>query len=545
MKHYLVTYALPYANGPLHLGHLMGLTQTDIWVRFQRQQGKTCYFICGDDAHGTPVMIKAAQEGLAPETYAQQIYEEHCASIQLFDISLDNYYTTHSPENEYFSRLIYQRLQQRGDIEARTIEQAFDPQAEMFLPDRYIKGTCPKCNTADQYGDHCEACGASYSPNELLNPRSTLTGSIPELRLTEHYFFRLDHYTDILKRYIHENHLQPEVARKLNEWFDTNLQAWDITRDAPYFGFTIPGHTDKYFYVWLDAPVGYMASFKQFCERQQLDFDAYWKINSEHELYHFIGKDIIYFHGLFWPAMLHGANLRTPSAIYTHGFMTIHGKKMSKSRGTFITGQQFAHALPTEYFRYYLASKSNGHLDDIDFNFEECMARINADLVGKLVNIASRCSKFINTYFENTLSDFNITPELHQYIRKAKSEIMADYQDRNYAKVIRTIMGLADRVNHFIDQAKPWQLIKQADQQEQTHAICSLGIECFRILMVYLKPIVPQLTKKVETLLRIEPLDWESPDYPIFGHEIATFEPLLKRIHPDDIDVISGLLGKE
>lgn len=544
MKHALVTYALPYANGPIHLGHLMGLTLTDIWVRHQRQQGKTCYFVSGDDAHGTPIMIKAEQEGLDPETYAEQIYQEHCASIAAFNINLDNYHTTHSPENEHFSSMIYQRLQQRGDIKARIIEQAYDPKAGMFLPDRYVKGDCPKCGETDQYGDNCEACGATYSPVDLKNARSSLTGATPELKTTEHYFFELQHYTEMLQAYITEEHLQPEVAHKLCEWFQTGLQAWDITRDAPYFGFTIPGHDDKYFYVWLDAPIGYMASFKQLCEQLDLDFDAYWNADSQHELYHFIGKDIIYFHALFWPAMLHGANLRTPTEIFTHGFITINGKKMSKSRGTFITGKQFSDRLPTEYFRYYLASKSNGHLEDVDFNFAEFMTRVNSDLVGKVVNIASRSAKFINKNFNNQLSHDIIAPELLQQLQSEKSSIMADYTDRNFAKAVRTIMTLADQVNQFIDHEKPWQLIKDPGNEARVQAVCTMGIECFRQLILYLKPIMPELEEAVVKFLQIEPLTWNDTENTIFGKTIAVFTPLLNRIQQTDIDALAASIGQ-
>jgi len=514
----------------------MGLTQADIWVRHQRQLGKTCYFISGDDAHGTPVMIKAEQEGLQPEEYVEQILCQHRATVKKFNILLDNYYTTHSPENLALAQQIYLRLQAAGDIESHTIEQAYDPQVEMFLPDRYVTGDCPKCNAAHQYGDNCEHCGATYSPTDLKNPRSTLTGATPELKTTEHYFFQLKHYQKMLCEYINSGHVQAEVAHKLQEWLNNDLIAWDITRDKPYFGINIPGHDDKYFYVWLDAPVGYMASFKQFCARAEIDFDSFWQIDSPHQLYHFIGKDIIYFHALFWPAMLHGADFRTPSGIFTHGFMTINGTKMSKSKGTFITGDQFAAVIPIDCFRYYIASKSNGHLDDIDFNFNEFMTKINADLVGKIVNIASRLAKFINKHFADELSCEILSPELLETIECAKAEIVFAYDERNYAKAIRVIMGLADSVNQFIDQNKPWQLIKQDSQIKEVHNICSLGLECFRRLILYLKPILPELASAVEEFLNIEPLQWKDSNRSIFGGTIQTFKPLLNRIQESDID---------
>lgn len=543
MKQLLVTYALPYANGPLHLGHLMGLIQTDIWVRHQRLSYNICHFVCGDDAHGTPIMIKAAQEGLSPEAYAAHVHQEHRDSIHEFHIAVDEYYTTHSPENAAFARLIYQRLQERGDIESRLIKQAFDPEAKMFLPDRYVKGSCPRCHAEDQYGDHCEQCGATYSPAELHHPRSTLTGAIPELKTTEHYFFRLDHYTDMLRTYIQGEHLQPEVAHKLQEWFVQGLQPWDITRDAPYFGFTIPGHDDKYFYVWLDAPIGYMASFQHFCDRESVDFNAFWQPDSPHELIHFIGKDIIYFHALFWPAMLYGSEFRTPSAIYTHGFITINGQKMSKSRGTFITAKQFHDIFPADYFRYYLGSKMNGHLDDVDFNFEEFMTRINADLVGKVVNIASRCAKFINQHFNHQLSSKVIDPQLLAQLREAKTEIIAAYENRQSAKAVRQIMFFADLVNQFIDQQKPWLLMKELDQADTVQAICTLGLEAFRLLINYLKPILPALAQQVENFLQIEPLTWDTIDKGIFGRSIAVFQPLVQRIQAADLDALRVAIG--
>ena len=540
----LVTYALPYANGPLHLGHLVGLIQTDIWVRTQRLLGNTCYFVCGDDAHGTPIMIKAASEGLTPEAFAEQIFQGRAADLAAFNVDCDNYYTTHSPENEAFASLIYTRLQERGDIEKRTIMQAFDPVEKMFLPDRYVRGDCPRCGASDQYGDNCESCGATYTPTELKNPKSTLSGATPEQKETEHYFFELANHEAMLHEWTRSGHLQQEVTNKLDEWFEHGLHAWDITRDAPYFGFNIPGHTDKYFYVWLDAPIGYMASFKHFCDQTGIaNFDEFWGKDSEHELYHFIGKDIIYFHALFWPAMLKGADFRTPTAVYAHGYMTVNGKKMSKSRGTFITAKQYAEHCQGEYFRYYLAARLNGHLDDLDFSFADFTARVNADLVGKVVNIASRSAKFINKSFDNQISRDNANPALTQDLLAAGEVIIEHLIGRDYARAVREIMALADKVNQYIDHEKPWVLAKETGKEAEVQAVCSVALECFRILVLYLKPILPIFAENVEQFLKIEPLTWASREDNLFGRSIDTFKPLLQRIDPAQLEALAEHLA--
>ncbi len=533
----LVTYALPYANGSIHLGHLVGFIQTDIWARFQKLRGRECHFVCGDDAHGTPVMIKADKEGISPEQFSEKMYQEHKTDLSNFHIDFDNFHTTHSDENHELATLIYQRLAKRGDIERRTIEHAFDPEKKMFLPDRYVKGECPRCGAIDQYGDNCEVCGATYSPMELLNPKSILSGATPELRKTDHFFFKLQDYTDMLKNWTHAGHLQKEVANKLNEWFEQGLRSWDITRDAPYFGFKIPGTEDKYFYVWLDAPVGYMASFKNYCDNNPLiEFEDYWGKDSPNELYHFIGKDIIYFHSLFWPAILHGSSFRTPTGIYAHGFLTINGEKMSKSRGTFISGKTFLEHLPAEYLRYYFAAKLNSHLDDIDFNFEDFKLRVNADLIGKVINIASRCARFINKHFDNQCAK-NCLDELLHKLALDTNTIVADYfENREYARAVRVIMDLADKVNKFIDKEKPWVLIKQEEQADRVQAICTMGLELFRIIMLYLKPILPQLAEKVEDFLQIPPLSWQRLNNSLFGETIGTFKPLLQRIEQQQIE---------
>ncbi|GAB4393569.1 MAG: methionine--tRNA ligase [Gammaproteobacteria bacterium] len=535
-RNILVTSALLYANGPLHLGHLVEAIQTDIWVRFQRLRGHNCYYVGGDDAHGTPIMLKAEQLGISPEQLITDMHQQRLREFAGFHISFDNYYTTHSPENQALAELIFQRLQHKGDIHTRTISQLYDPQKQMFLPDRYVKGQCPRCKAEDQYGDSCENCGATYEPTDLINPRSVVSGATPELKQTEHLFFQLPHYQSMLAEWIKSGHLQEEISNKLQEWFNNGLREWDISRDAPYFGFAIPGHPDKYFYVWLDAPIGYMASFKQFCDKQQLDFDAFWQPASNTELYHFIGKDIVYFHALFWPAMLAGADFRTPTAIFVHGFLTVNGQKMSKSRGTFITAETYLKHLNPEYLRYYFAAKLNNRIEDIDLNFEDFMQRVNADLVGKIVNIASRCAGFINKRFDNMLSGEIIEPDLFDSFHRAASTLAEYYEQREFHRAVREIMHLADLANQYIDQQKPWVKIKDPEQNQQVQAICSLGLNLFRILIIYLKPILPTLAQAAENFLNCEPLLWEDVVRPLRSHMINQFIPLATRIEQQQID---------
>jgi len=534
----LVTSALPYANGPIHIGHLVEYIQTDIWVRFQKQRGHSCYYVCADDTHGTPIMLKAGSEGITPEQLIARVDKEHRADFQAFGVVFDNYHSTHSSENKQLSALIYQRLKDSGHISSRRITQAFDPVKEMFLPDRFIKGECPKCGAGDQYGDNCEVCGATYQPTELKNARSALSGEKPIEKQSEHYFFKLADFTDMLQKWTKAGHLQPEVINKLDEWLEHGLQEWDISRDAPYFGFEIPDAPGKYFYVWLDAPIGYMASFKNLCERQELDFDAYWGTDSDIELYHFIGKDIIYFHALFWPAMLHGAGFRTPSAIFAHGFLTVNGEKMSKSRGTFIKARTYLDHLNPEYLRYYFAAKLSAGIDDIDLNFEDFSQRVNADLVGKVVNIASRCSGFIHKRFAGELSAECSEPELFdQFI--AAGEVIADlYESREFGKAMREIMGLADSANQYIDEQKPWIIAKDPDKNGELHNVCSMGINLFRLLIAYLRPVIPALASNAETFLNIDAQAWPNKIVPLRNHAINKFKPLMIRVEADKIAAV-------
>ncbi len=536
----LVTAALPYANGPLHLGHMVEYIQPDIWVRFQRLIGNTCHFVCGDDAHGTPIMLRAEKENITPEALIAKSYKEHTADLEAFNISFDNFYTTHSPENKALATEIYQKLLAGGDITKRIIKQAFDPIKNLFLPDRYVKGECPKCDAQDQYGDSCEQCGATYSPIELKNPISVISGATPIEKESEHYFFCLDHYEAFLKEWTKNGHLQPEVTKKLAEWFKSGLQQWDISRDAPYFGFEIPDAPDKYFYVWLDAPIGYMASFKNLCKKNStLSFEEYWNKDSTTELYHFIGKDIVYFHALFWPAVLTASRFRTPSNIFVHGFLTINGQKMSKSRGTFVNARTYLDHLNPEYLRYYFASKLGTGIDDIDFQMEDFVARINADLVGKLVNIASRCAGFITTLFKGQLSDHYSEPALalYQEFVSAGETIKACYEAREYNRAVREIMRLADIANRYIDDKKPWVLAKENSLSE-TQEVCSLGLNLFRLLITYLKPILPTLTEKVENFLNVE-LRWDERKTPLTAHTIQPFQPLLHRIELKEVIAMS------
>ncbi|KTD17812.1 methionine--tRNA ligase [Legionella jordanis] len=534
----LVTSALPYANGHLHLGHLVEHIQTDIWVRTHKMLGHQCISVCGDDAHGTPIMLKAEQLGITPEQLTAEMKQSHEQDFAAFAIDYDCYHTTHSPENQLLSAQIYERLQQAGDIVKRTIRQAYDPVKQMFLPDRYVKGTCPKCKTPDQYGDNCEACGATYTPTELIDAVSAISGAKPIEKDSEHYFFDLPRYEQLLKNWTRQGHLQTEVANKLDEWFAAGLKQWDISRDAPYFGFKIPGTEDKYFYVWLDAPIGYMASFKKYCDEQGLSFDEFWGENSSSELYHFVGKDIVYFHALFWPAILAGSNHRLPTAVFTHGFLTINGQKMSKSRGTFIEARTYLAHLDPEYLRYYFAAKLNGRVDDLDLNFDDFTNRVNADLVGKVVNIASRCAGFINKRFDNQLSAKLSEPELFQTVLSQQQGIVEAFVQRDYAKAIRQIMECADKVNQYIDANKPWVLAKDADSLAEVQDICSMGLNLFRLLMTFLKPVLPRMAKEAEQFLNCEPLNWQNSASPLLNHKINSFSPLLSRVEKEKIEAM-------
>ncbi|MEN9917224.1 MAG: methionine--tRNA ligase [Pseudomonadota bacterium] len=533
----LVTSALPYANGSLHIGHLLEHIQADIWVRFQKMLGRDCIFISGEDAHGTPVMLAAQRLGISPESLATQVAEEHKRDLAAFYVDFDNFYTTHSPENEALITLIYQRMKARGDVDIKVIQQAYDPEAKMFLPDRYVKGTCPCCKSPDQYGDNCEVCGSTYSPLDLIDPKSIISGTTPIAKESEHYFFQLSHYSDFLKDWITtNNHLAEEISNKLLEWFKEGLHDLDISRDAPYFGFKIPATENKFFYVWIDAPIGYMAIFKNLCmTRNKLNFDEYWSPTSKTELYHFIGKDIINFHAIFWPAILKSADFRSPTAIFVHGYVTVNGKKMSKSRGTYIAARHYLNYLDPEYLRYYFATKLSRRAEDIDFNFEDFIQKINSDLVGKLVNIASRCASFINKKFDNKLSSTSFRPELiEQFIGKG-DEIADCYESRDYGRAMKCIMELADHANQMIDAEKPWLLIKNSDSIQQAHDVCSLGLNLFRILMIYLKPTLPITAEKTEKFLNIPAMTWSDRHNILLDHTINTFTPLLQRITEESI----------
>lgn len=534
----LLTSALPYANGAIHLGHMLEYVQTDIWARFQRARGHECYFAWADDAHGTPVMLWARAEGKTPEELIDKMNAEHKQDFRDFGISFDNYSSTHSEYNRELVEMIYGRLDAAGHIARRDIKQLYDEQEGMFLPDRFIRGTCPKCGTADQYGDSCESCGSTYSPTELLNPRSAVSGSTPVLKDSEHYFFKLAAFEEALQTWMNSGALQTEISNKLQEWFAEGLRDWDISRDAPYFGFRIPGTADKYFYVWVDAPVGYLASFRELCEREGLDFDHWWKADSSTEVYHFIGKDIVYFHTLFWPAMLMGANLRTPTAVFAHGFLTVDGAKMSKSRGTFIKARTYLEHLEPDYLRYYFAAKLGPGTGDIDLSLDDFVARVNADVVGKVINIASRCAGFIQRKFDNQLASELPEPGLYRQFLAERPHIAADFEGRNYQSAVRRIMALADLANRYIDEHKPWVLSKEAGREAEVQAVCTQGINLFRVLMTYLAPILPFTAERASTFLNT-PLDnWQDMDQPLTAVAVNTFQPLLQRIDPIRIAAI-------
>ena len=526
----LVTSALPYANGPTHLGGMTEMVQTDIWVRAMRLAGHECHYVCADDTHGTPIMLQAATEGITPEALIERVGAERRSDFAAFNIGFDNYYTTHSEENCRLTIRMYEALVKAGHITRRSVRQAFDEKAGMFLPDRYVKGTCPRCGTADQYGDSCENCGATYSPSDLVDAVSVVSGTRPVERESEHIFFRLGNFEKMLRQWTRSGALQPAVANKLDEWFDAGLRDWDVSRDAPYFGIEIPDAPGKYFYVWLDAPVGYMASFENYCKRQGLDFEDWWKRDSTAELHHFIGKDILYFHSLFWPATLEGAGFRKPTAVHAHGFLTVNGEKMSKSRGTFVTARRYLDALPPDYFRYFLAAKLGPGLEDIDMNLEEFATRINADLVGKLVNIASRCASFIHRGYGGRLATALPEPGLYQEFTDAGAGILEAWESLEYAAAVREIMALADRANLYIDRQKPWLAAKDPARAAEVQAVCTQGINLFRVLMTYLKPVLPVIVERAELFLNHSITHWRDVEKPLLGTAIGEYQPLATRV---------------
>ncbi|MEB7883372.1 methionine--tRNA ligase [Serratia fonticola] len=535
-KKLLVTCALPYANGSIHLGHMLEHIQADIWVRYQRMRGNEVHFICADDAHGTPIMLKAQQMGIPPEEMIAEMSREHQQDFAGFGISYENYHSTHSEENRELSGIIYGRLKENGHIKRRTISQLYDPEKGMFLPDRFVKGTCPKCKSPDQYGDNCEVCGATYSPTELIDPKSVVSGATPEMRDSEHYFFDLPAFSDMLQAWTRSGALQEQVANKMQEWFESGLQQWDISRDAPYFGFEIPDAPGKYFYVWLDAPIGYMGSFKNLCDKRgDLDFDEFWRKDSTTELYHFIGKDIVYFHSLFWPAMLEGSDFRKPTSLFVHGYVTVNGAKMSKSRGTFIKASTYLKHLDADCLRYYYAAKLSSRIDDIDLNLEDFVQRVNADIVNKVVNLASRNAGFINKRFAGQLADHLADPALYQTFVDAATSIAQAYASRETSRAIREIMALADLANRYVDEQAPWVVAKEEGRDADLQAICSMGINLFRVLMTYLKPVLPALTERAEAFLNGE-LSWDGIEQPLLGHQVSTFKALFNRIDLDKVN---------
>ena len=545
----LVTSALPYANGPIHLGHLVEYIQTDIWVRFQKMRGHKCWYVCADDTHGTPIMLRAQQEGITPEALIARMHGEHARDFAEFGVMFDNYHTTHSDETRVLAELIYERLKEGGHIARRTIKQAYDPVKQMFLPDRFIKGECPRCGAPDQYGDSCEVCGATYSPTELKNAVSALSGAKPVEKESEHYFFKLGDFEDTLRAWLFPDitqprHVQPEVANKLDEWFAAGLKDWDISRDAPYFGFEIPGAPGKFFYVWLDAPIGYMGSFRNLCEKRSAisdqlsakpEFEEYWGKDSKAELYHFIGKDILYFHALFWPAMLEGAGFRKPTAVWAHGFLTINGQKMSKSRGTFITARTYLNHLNPEYLRYYFAAKLGPHVEDIDLNFDDFVARVNSDIVGKYVNIAARSAGFITQKFDGMLGPKLANPELVEELRANAETIAAHYERREYGEAMRLVMALADKVNEYVDSEKPWVLARDPSQQKRLHQVCTTNLNLFRLLTLYLRPVLPELAAAAEKFLNIPALTWADAGTVLLKHAINPYQHLANRVDPKQI----------
>ena len=533
----LVTCALPYANGAIHLGHMLEHIQADIWVRFQRMRGNKIYFVCADDAHGTPIMLNADKLGITPEELIARAKADHARDFAGFNISFDNYHSTHSEENKLLTAEIYNKLKANGFIKSKVISQLFDPEKNMFLPDRFVKGTCPKCHAEDQYGDNCEVCASTYSPMDLINPRSVVSGATPIVKESEHFFFDLPAFEAMLQDWTHSGTLQSEIANKMQEWFESGLQQWDISRDAPYFGFEIPGAKDKFFYVWLDAPIGYMASFKNLCDREGIDFNEFWAESSEAELYHFIGKDIVYFHSLFWPAMLEGSGYRKPTNVFAHGYVTVDGAKMSKSRGTFIQASTYLNHIDPECLRYYYAAKLNNRIEDLDFNLEDFVQRVNTDIVNKLVNLASRNAGFIAKRFAGKLADKLEDETLFAEFTAQAEQIATYYESREYNKAIREIMALTDKANKYIDEKAPWVIAKKEGKEAELQAVCSMGIELFRVLMAYLKPVLPKLAERAEGFLQTE-LRWDNINQPLLGHTLAPFKALFSRLEKKQIDAV-------
>ena len=533
----LVTSALPYANAPLHIGHIVEYTQTDVWARFQRMRGHRCLYVCASDAHGTPTMLRAEAAGVAPDVLVAEVAASHQRDFARFRISVDNYLTTHSAENEELTTEIYRRLLEAGHIHRRTIQQAYDEQQQMFLPDRYVRGECPVCGTADQYGDACENCSATYTPMELKNPVSVISGTTPSVKESEHLFFRLGDFEEELRSWV-PKHVDEALVHKLDEWFQAGLRDWDISRDSPYFGIEIPGEPGKFFYVWFDAPIGYMASFLSLCRRSDLSFDEFWGADSTTELYHFIGKDIVYFHTLFWPSVLSGAGYRKPSGVFVHGFLTVDGRKMSKSRGTLIMAATYAEHLDPDCLRYYFAAKLGPTADDFDLSMDDFVARVNSDLVGKFVNIGSRCAGFVHRLNSGRLAEKLPDEALFAVFAEAGDEIAADYEARNYSRAIRRIMALADKANQYIDDEKPWLKAKNPGQEDAVVGIATLGLNLFRTLMIYLKPVIPGVAQRTEAFLAVDPLMWTDSQIPLLGHGIAGFETLLERVDREEIEAM-------
>ena len=538
MRKILVTSALPYANGSIHLGHLVEYLQTDMWVRNQKMLGNECIYVCADDAHGTPIMLKARELNISPETLIKESKSEHTNDFSDFHIEFDNYHTTHSEENRELSELIFKRLSEKDNIEKKSIEQFFDVEQEMFLPDRYLKGTCPKCKSENQYGDSCESCGATYLSTDLINPISVISDSKPIRKKSDHLFFKLGDYENFLKGWLDGNRVQREIKNKMDEWLSDGLENWDISRDKPYFGFNIPNEKDKFFYVWLDAPVGYIASFKNFCERNSRDYKEFWDKDSETELYHFIGKDIAYFHVLFWPSMLEGANFRTPTAVFCHGFLTVDGEKMSKSRGTFFNARTYLNHLNPEYLRYYFASRLTNNIEDIDLSLDDFVARVNSDLIGKIINIGSRCARFINKDFDDFLSPKIKNQDLLDVIVNSKKIIVQNYEERNFSKNIRIISSLADDINKYLDDEKPWVKIKDEVNREYVHQVCSDGMNMFRVLIGFLKPVTPKIAEKVENILDCEKINWKNIDNILISRKINKYEPIIGRIDKESVEAM-------
>jgi methionyl-tRNA synthetase len=534
----LITAGLPYANGSIHLGHMLEAVQTDIWARFQRAQGHETWFPWADDAHGTPIMLSAQRQGIEPQTLIDRMSAEHQQDFRDFAISYDHYGSTHSASNRELAAMIFERLKDGGHVVRKTISQFYDEQEGMFLPDRFIKGTCPRCGAEDQYGDSCEVCGSTYAPTDLVDPHSAISGSAPVMRDSEHFFVRLSGFEEALKRWIDGGSLQPEVVNKLREWFEDGLRDWDVTRDAPYFGFEIPGEPGKFFYVWVDAPVGYMASFRELCEEKGLDFDAWWGTDSDTELYHFIGTDIVYFHTLFWPAMLMGAGFRTPTAVFVHGFLTVDGTKMSKSRGTFIMARSYLDHLDPDALRYYFCAKLGPGLGDIDLNFDDFVARVNADLVGKVVNIASRCAGFIHRGHDGLLAEALPDPGLYASFLAERPAIAGDFEARNYQSAVRRIMALADQANRYIDEHKPWLMMKEKGREAEVQAVCTQGINLFRVLITLLAPAIPFTAERAAEFLARPVQLWSDLDRPLLGERLAPFRPLLHRIDPARVEAM-------